>query len=84
MKILHIVASLDEKYGGPSILVPEISYKQNEFKNKVDILTTYFKKEEDTSENFYCKNGVNFKRFKVFSKYRISIKLFIWFLNNLQ
>ena len=41
MKILHIVSSLDEKYGGPSILIPQLTLKQIELKNKIDIVTTY-------------------------------------------
>ena len=81
MKILHIISSLEEKYGGPSILLPELSLKQKEKNNEVEILTTFFNKKEIKN---YSQKKIKLRFFKVFSTYRISLKLFFWLLFNLR
>ena len=71
MKILHIVSSLDEKYGGPSILVPKLTIKQVELKNEIDIVTTYHPNENLKFKKKFLNQGINLFIFKAYSKYRI-------------
>ena len=84
MKILHIVSSLDEKYGGPSILIPQLALKQIELKNKIDIVTTSDSNESQKFKEKLFNKSVNLIIFKVFTKYRISLKLLFWLLINLR
>ncbi len=84
MKILHIVSSLDEKYGGPSILIPQLTLKQIELKNKIDIVTTSDFNESQKFKEKFLNKSVNLIIFKVFTKYRISLKLLFWVLINLR
>ena len=84
MKILHIVSSLDEKYGGPSILLPELTIKHVELKNEIDIVTTYHVNESLKFKKKFFNKGINLFLFKVFSKYRISFNLIFWLIRNLK
>ena len=84
MKILHIVSSLDEKYGGPSILIPQLALKQIELKNKIDIVTTSDSNESQKFKEKLFNKSVNLIIFKVFTKYRISLKLLFWVIINLR
>ena len=69
MKILHIISSLDEKYGGPSILLPELCIRQKENNVDVNIITTYLSNESLTFKDKILNKGLNLKIFKVFTKY---------------
>ena len=84
MKILHIISSLDEKYGGPSILLPELCLRQKENNVDVNIITTYLSNESLTFKDKILNKGLNLKIFKVFTKYRFSIPLILWFFKNLR
>ena len=84
MRILHIVSSLEEKYGGPSILIPELSIQLKKEKIEIDILTTYFKGEKELYKDKLLNKGINLKIFKVYTKYRVSLKLFFWLFMNLS
>ena len=84
MKILHVVASLDEKYGGPSILLPKLTIKQFESKNEIDIVTTHCSNEDLKFKKKFLNQGINLFIFKVFSKYRISLNLIFWLVRNLR
>lgn len=84
MKILHIISSLNEKYGGPSILLPQLTKKQKENNNKVEILTTYFSNEYNSHKDHYLSSGIKLRLFKVFTVYRISLKLLFWLFLNLK
>ena len=84
MKILHVVASLDEKYGGPSILLPKLTIKQFESKNEIDIVTTHCSNEDLKFKKKFLNKGINLFIFKVFSKYRISLNLIFWLVRNLR
>ena len=48
MRVLHIVSSLEEKCGGPSILIPELSIQLRNSNVEVDILTTSLYGERDS------------------------------------
>ena len=84
MKILHIISSLDEKYGGPSILLPELCIRQKENNIDINIITTYLSDESLSFKDKLLNRGINLKIFKVFTKYRFSINLILWFLKNLR
>lgn len=84
MRVLHIVSSLEEKYGGPSILIPELSIQLSKFQIEVDILTTFLNGEKRAYENKFSNKGVNLKIFKAFTTYRFSLKLFLWLIRNLS
>lgn len=84
MKILHIIASLQEKYGGPSVLLPQLSFKQKGKNNDVEILTTYLFNEKDEKKYFFLNKGIKLRRFRVYTNYRFSFRLLIWLICNLK
>ena len=84
MRVLHIVAlSLEEKYGGPSILIPELSIQLSKFNIEVDILTTSLNGEKNSFKDKFLNKGINLKIFKAFTTYRVSFRLFFWLITNL-
>ena len=84
MKVLHVISALDEKYGGPSILLPELCLKQKENNDVVHIVTTTLTNESILFKEKLLNGGVYLKIFKAFSKYRFSMNLYLWYLRNLS
>ena len=82
MKVLHVISALDEKYGGPSILLPELCLRQRENIDIVHVVTTTLTNESISFKEKLLNGGVYIKIFKAFSKYRFSMNLYLWYLKN--
>ena len=82
---IHIINSLDPRYGGPPIVVASLAKEQKKIGNKVTVITTYLNDEELSSVNsdfgYLRNNGIQLIILKAFSFYRISFKFFNLFDN---
>ena len=83
---IHIINSLDTKYGGPPIALGSLVKAQKKVGNKVTLISTYLNNEEYLSVQSDFKksnkNKVKLLLIKAFSFYRISFKLIREINNN--
>jgi len=84
---LHIINTLDTRFGGPPIVVTSLVKEQKKLGNKVTIITTYLNHQElktvNTEFNYLIKNGIELILFPAFTFYRISFQ-FIKLLFNTE
>ena len=83
---LHVINSLDTKYGGPPIAITNLAISQKANGHKVSIVSTYIsEKELNTVKNEFSylkEKGIEIIQFKAKTFYRISFKLIMFFLKN--
>ena len=78
-KYIHIINSLDLKYGGPSVVISNLALSQKKLGHDVSIISTYLNdKEFNDVQNqikYLIENDLNVFLFKAFSFYRLSLGL---------
>ena len=83
---IHIINSLDTKYGGPPIALSSLVKAQKKNGNKVTIISTFITKKEFNSVQSDFKNlidnNIEFILLKAFSFYRVSLKLISILIKN--
>lgn len=85
-RFIHIIGSMDPKYGGPPVVVANLAISQRKKGHYVSIISSYVSDKEfddvDKEFNFLRRESVSLILHKAFSFYRISFKFLNIFFQN--